>query len=139
MGTRLLDLLPGGADKWWAGLSKSPDDAAGWLWKHKGSVAVGTAATAVLMKPEAFAESAEHVASAAILRPVRILFVRSSSNPDSKSSRPIVEKMTNSWMFPALGGFSLLSVMAIGADTHNIYYRRCSKQLPLANGVVDNA
>ena len=137
-GTKLLDLLPGGADKWWAGLSKYSDDAAGWLWKHKGSVAVGTAATAVLMKPEAFAESAEHVASTAITTAGSDIVRPVIEQSGQQVVAPIVEKMTNSWAFPVLGGCSLLSVMAIGGYAATWYYRRWSKRCR-PNGVVDNA
>jgi hypothetical protein len=70
-GERLAQLAPDLArhpegSKWLATIAQHGDAAVTWLWQCKGSLAVATAATAVLLRPAEFIEASEHVATEAI-------------------------------------------------------------------------
>ena len=51
---------------WLALIAEQGDAAAAWLWKRKGSIAVGTAATAVLLQPADFIRASEEMVSTAL-------------------------------------------------------------------------
>ncbi|MCA9183618.1 MAG: hypothetical protein KDA51_19285, partial [Planctomycetales bacterium] len=51
---------------WLDAIAKHGDSATNWLWKHKGGVAVGTVATAILVKPDKFLEMTGSVAESAV-------------------------------------------------------------------------
>jgi hypothetical protein len=61
------ELASSGRGKDWMKLiAARGDEVMEWLWKHKGSVAIGTAATAVALQPEEFLRASEHVATAVL-------------------------------------------------------------------------
>jgi hypothetical protein len=51
---------------WMRIIAQRGDEATDWLWQRRGSVAVGTVATAVLLQPEEFIEASERVATTTI-------------------------------------------------------------------------
>ena len=61
------DLAASGRGKDWMKLiSERGDEVMAWLWKRRGSVAVGTVAAAVVLQPEEFLRASEHVAASAM-------------------------------------------------------------------------
>lgn len=61
------DLTAGGRGKDWMKLiAERGDEVTDWLWKRRGSVAVGTVAAVVLLQPEEFLAASERVATATI-------------------------------------------------------------------------
>jgi hypothetical protein len=61
------DLAAGGRGRDWMRLiAQRGDEVTDWLWQRRGSVAVGTVATAILLQPEEFLQASERVASSAI-------------------------------------------------------------------------
>jgi hypothetical protein len=61
------DLAASGRGKDWMKLiATRGDEVIEWLWKRKGSIAVGTVATAVALQPEEFLRASEHVATSAV-------------------------------------------------------------------------
>jgi hypothetical protein len=61
------DLAASGRSKDWMKLvAERGDEVMEWLWKRKGSVAVGTVAAAVALQPEEFLRASEHVATSAV-------------------------------------------------------------------------
>jgi hypothetical protein len=51
---------------WMKLIAQRGDEVTDWLWKRRGSVAVGTVATAILLQPEEFIQASERVATTTI-------------------------------------------------------------------------
>jgi hypothetical protein len=51
---------------WMKLIAQRGDEVMEWLWKRKGSIAVGTVATAVVLQPEEFLQASERVAVSTI-------------------------------------------------------------------------
>jgi hypothetical protein len=67
LATMADDLASSGRGRDWMRLvAQRGDEVTDWLWRRRGSVAVGTAATAIVLQPEEFLHAAEHVATSAI-------------------------------------------------------------------------
>lgn len=63
----------GRGEDWMKLIAQRGDEVTDWLWRRRGGVAVGTAATAVLLQPEEFIQATEHVATATITGTVAVL------------------------------------------------------------------
>lgn len=61
------ELAAGGRGRDWLRLiADRGDEVTDWLWERRGSVAIGTAATVVLLQPEEFIQASERVATTTI-------------------------------------------------------------------------
>jgi hypothetical protein len=80
------------------------DRATEWLWARKGSIAVGTMATAVVLKPEAFFQAGEHVAVSAIETTGSDFIKPVIEESAEHIAEPIANRLTDGVLAPVLIG-----------------------------------